>query len=90
MNHQDLIKSLSQETGLPQVKTSEVIERLINTIHHEIKTNGKFTLKNVGSITAISKPERQGRNPATGDTITIQAGTKIKFKTSKALKEFVE
>ena len=53
----------------------------------ELKANGgKAVVREVGTFTVKETPERQGRNPGTGEPIMIAAGKRLAFKPSPALK----
>lgn len=53
----------------------------------DLKSTGTAKIHGVGIFTAEAKAARQGRNPATGEAITIPAQTAVKFKVSKSLKD---
>jgi len=48
-----------------------------------------FTLPGIGKLVLVNRKERLGRNPKTGETITIPAKTVVKFRVAKACKEAV-
>ena len=50
-------------------------------------TNGKLTLTGFGTFVAETRQERQGRNPRTGDVITIAASKVVRFRPGKMLKD---
>jgi DNA-binding protein HU-beta len=55
----------------------------------EVKKNGEFTLPGFGKFVKTKRKAREGRNPATGETIKIAAKTTVKFRASKSLKDAV-
>lgn len=62
-------------------------EQAIADIISELKINGQATLRGFGTFKIKAMAERQGRNPATGESITIPAKNKVAFTPAKALKE---
>jgi DNA-binding protein HU-beta len=89
MNHAELVKHIAVENKLTQSQVKGALNSLAGFIAQGLKTDAKFELKGVGTISTIDTPERQGRNPATGEALIIQAGKRIKLKASKALKDAV-
>ena len=55
----------------------------------EVKTNGEFVLPGFGKLVRSERKAREGRNPATGETIQIPAKTTLKFRVGKAMKDSV-
>ncbi|MCG2777243.1 MAG: HU family DNA-binding protein, partial [Desulfobacterales bacterium] len=52
-----------------------------------LKKEGKLALAGFGSFIVSERKERQGRNPQTGETMTIKASKTVRFRAGKALKE---
>lgn len=95
-----LVASVVEKAGKKKVELSRkqasaVVETMLETIAEEIKKGGKVNLKNFGVFrrhTKPARPKRQGRNPATGETITIAAKPAqnvIKFRPAKVWKDAV-
>ena len=55
----------------------------------EVKKNGEFTVPGFGKLVKATRKAREGRNPATGETIKIPAKTTVKFRLGKAMKDAV-
>lgn len=87
MNTTELAKALAQKTGFSQTKAKETLDLTLGLIADAVVANSEVSLPVLGKIVATYKPARQGRNPATGETITIAASRKATFKASKALKD---
>ncbi len=62
-------------------------EELAKLSYREAKNT--FTLPGIGKLVLVNRKERLGRNPKTGETITIPAKTVVKFRVAKAAKEAV-
>src|SRR3954463_5652166 len=88
-------KATKKKMEVSKRTASQVIELMLETVADEVRKGGKVTLKNFGVFrrhTKPARPKRMGRNPATGEQITIQAKPKqnvIKFRPAKPWKEAV-
>ena len=94
MNKTELITKLAKKTGLTQAKAAEAVDAVFNAnkglIAVELGAGRKVTLPGFGSFSVAQARRRaQGRNPATGKTITIPARKYPAFKVGKTLKEKV-
>ncbi|QZA78662.1 HU family DNA-binding protein [Deefgea tanakiae] len=88
MNKAELITALQNHSGLANKKDVEaILESLAAIITETLKAGDEVTLIGLGKFSAQAKPERQGRNPKTGETLTIAASNAAKFTVSKALKD---
>ena len=88
MNKADLITALQNRSGLANKKDIEtVLESLSAVITETLKSGDEVTLIGLGKFSAQAKPERQGRNPKTGEALTIAASNAVKFTVTKALKD---
>ncbi|MBT7553095.1 HU family DNA-binding protein, partial [bacterium] len=57
--------------------------------YKEVVNNGEFSLPGLGKLVKVNRKAREGRNPATGESIHIPAKTVVKFRVAKAAKEAV-
>lgn len=89
MNKVELIASISEKAELTKVDTEKALKAFIDTVTDELKNGGKVQLVGFGTFEVTERAERQGRNPATGEAITIAASKSPKFKAGKALKDAV-
>ena len=88
MNKAELIAALQNHSGLANKKDIEaVLEGLSAVITETLKAGDDVTLIGLGKFSAQAKPERQGRNPRTGEALTISASNSAKFTVAKALKD---
>jgi len=89
MNKAELIEIISKE-GKISNKTSEiVINALISAIKVALSKGEKVTITGLGTFLVSKRKERKGRNPQTGETITIPAGRLPKFRAGESLRQFV-
>ena len=96
MNKTEMAMKLAKKTGLSQGKAGEVLETLFSAqprtgiIATALDADEKVTIPGFGTFSSKRRGERQGRNPATGATITIPAKKYVHFKPGKTLRERVE
>ena len=89
MNKTELISAMSEKSELTKVDTEKALKAFIDTVTEELKNGGKVQLVGFGTFEVTERAERQGRNPKTGETITIPASKSPKFKASRSLKDIV-
>ncbi len=85
MTKTQTIAALAENTGLSKSDVSNLLDKLADLAYAEAE-NG-FTLPGIGKLMLVQRAERQGRNPATGESITIPAKTVVKFRVAKACKD---
>jgi DNA-binding protein HU-beta len=85
MNKADLIEAISNETGLPKAKSGEVVASILKNITEALKSGDKVSLVGFGTWSTAKRAERKGRNPKTGEEITIPGKTVAKFKAGNEL-----
>ena len=66
-----------------------VMSAMATLAYKEVKKNGEFVVPGLGKLVKINRKARDGRNPATGETIKIAAKTVVKFRVAKAAKDAV-
>ena len=89
MNKQQLVEAMASKSELTKVDAEKALKAFIDTVTEELKNGGKVQLVGFGTFEVAERAERQGRNPKTGEAITIPASTSPKFKAGKALKDIV-
>ena len=85
----EVIKQIAQSTNSSIKTTEETVNELLSVITKNLKDNDKIQFTGFGSFNAKNVPARKGRNPATGDEITISARRQVTFSVGKELKESV-
>lgn len=95
MNKSEMAAKLAQKTGMTQAKATDVVNAIFDTkpghgiIATELDAGRKVSLPGFGSFGTKYRGSRKGRNPATGETITIEGKTYPYFKAGKGLKDRV-
>ena len=90
MSKSELIKALSEKTGLKRVEAGAFVEAFIETIQEELAKGGDVTLVGFGKFAVSERAERTGRNPQTGEKIVIPAHKVPVFKAGKVLKDSIK
>ena len=83
----ELVSALAEKTGLTKAKAKEVLDAHAELLVSELQTSGSVQLAGVGKLKLGERPERQGRNPSTGEAITIKASKTVKFSGGKKFKD---
>jgi len=86
MTKNNLIDHVTEATKGSRKETQLVIDALLATIIETLAKGEKVDLRGFGSFQVSGKKERQGRNPRTGETVTIAARNVAVFKPSKECK----
>ena len=89
MTKTELVTVVATETKVAKKDVDAVITAALAAITEALNDGDKVQLIGFGTFEAKDTEEKQGRNPKTGEAITIPAGKRISFKASKNLKEVV-
>jgi DNA-binding protein HU-beta len=90
MNKADLIQTVVEKTGLTKKDSTKALEAVIDAISESLAKGDKVQLVGFGTFEVRSRKAREGRNPATGEKIKIEASKAPAFKAGKALKDKVK
>ena len=90
MNKTELVGVVSEKAGISKKDTEKVVNAVFESIVDELARGNKMQLVGFGTFEVRKRKEREGRNPATGETITIPALNVPVFKAGKAFKERVK
>jgi len=87
MRQNELVEKIAAEAKIKnRAAIGRALKTLVSTTRHELQTKGKFALAGLGVFKLKARKERKGRNPKTGETLTIPAGKRISFKPAVSLK----
>ena len=89
MNKGDLINKLAESANLTKAQSTDALNAVLDSISEALKEGDKITLVGFGTFSVSRREARSGRNPQTGETITIAAKNVVKFKPGKELSESV-
>jgi DNA-binding protein HU-beta len=86
MTKNELAEKVAASTGLPASQARQALEAAIDAVSNELAAGGEVALAGFGKFSVSHRSARQGRNPATGETINIAASKAAKFSAASALK----
>lgn len=89
MNKTELIAAIANKTELTKKDTEKVLKAFTDVVAEELKKGEKVQLVGFGTFEVSERAAREGRNPQTGETMTIAASKAPKFKAGKALKDII-
>jgi len=89
MNKNELINAIAEHSNLSKANAGRSLDALINTIETTLKAGETIALIGFGTFAVKDRAERTGRNPQTGEEITIAATKVPSFKPGKGLKDAV-
>ena len=87
MTKQQLIEKVAAKTELKKSEVEVAVDSVLAMIAEALRANERVDLRGFGSFVVKERKERQGRNPRTGETITIAAKRGAGFKPGKELTE---
>lgn len=89
MTKTQLVAAMADAMGSDKKVASAALDAIAEIVAREVATGGSVTLPGLGKMVCRARPERQVRNPATGETVTKAADKQVKFAIAKALKDSV-
>ncbi len=90
MHKGDLVEAVAKRMNGSLADAERGVNAVFEEITHALQTGEKVTLVGFGSFETRQRQARQGRNPQTGEPITIKASKTVGFKAGKALKDSVQ
>lgn len=89
MTKSDIINKISGRSGLTKTVCESVIDIFADEVKKCLVDGDKLIIKGFIGFEVSERPEREGRNPKTGEVITFPAVKSVKCKISKAIKDAV-
>lgn len=89
MNKTELIAAVAEKAELSKKDAEKAIKAFTDVVSDELVKGEKIQLVGFGTFEVSERAAREGRNPQTGETMTIAASKAPKFKAGKALKDLV-
>jgi nucleoid DNA-binding protein len=81
----DIVKTISDEIGLTQMKTKEIVQRTFDGIIDALVAEGRIELRNFGVFEVKRRAPRKARNPRTGDNVHVPEKLVVTFKPGKEM-----
>lgn len=89
MTKADIVERVHQRIGLSKKESAEMVEQVFGIIKNTLESGEKIKIAGFGNFVVKQKADRRGRNPQTGDAITINARRILTFKPSQVLKSAI-
>lgn len=89
MNKTEFVAAIADKTGVAKKDVEAVVGSLTDVVAEATSKGDAIQLIGFGTFNLKERAERQGRNPKTGEAITIPASRSVGFKPGKKLKEAV-
>ncbi|WP_136799120.1 MULTISPECIES: integration host factor subunit alpha [Desulfosediminicola] len=87
LTRKDLAEAIANQLGYPQSSCAEIVDSFLDTMKDALLTGETIKLVHFGTFTVRDKAPRRGRNPRTGESITIKKRQTVSFRPSKKLRE---
>ncbi len=89
MTKKEIVKIISEEIGLTQLKTKEIVQKTFNAIVETLVEERRIELRNFGVFEVKVRAARKARNPRTGAKVYVPAKFVVTFKPGKEMEERV-
>lgn len=87
MNNSDLADVIATDHGLAKTDARKIVDAVFDAIGNAAAKGEEISLNGFGKFKVKDSPEREGRNPATGEAMTIKASKKLGFTAAKGVKD---
>jgi DNA-binding protein HU-beta len=89
VNKADLIEHVSRSADLSHAAAQRAVDAMFGAISNSLRNGEPVMLTGFGSFSVAQRAARSGRNPRTGEPITIAASRNPRFKAGKGLKDAI-
>jgi DNA-binding protein HU-beta len=90
MTKADLVSRIAGDGGMTKAQAEKTVDAFVSAVTDALAGGGKVTLVGFGTFSVGERSKRDGRNPRTGEKITIPASKVVKFKPGKSLSDKVK
>lgn len=87
MNKNDLVAAVAEAAGLSKADANKAVDAVFDGITGALKKGDEVRLVGFGTFAVAERAASEGRNPRTGEKISISASKQPKFKPGKGLKD---
>lgn len=85
----EIVRTISEEIGLTQLKTKEIVQKTFDAIVETLVTEGRIELRNFGVFEVKKRAARRARNPRTGEKVDVAEKYVVTFKPGKEMEKRV-
>ena len=89
MTKKEVVKTISEEIGLTQLKTKEIVQKTFDAIVETLVDERRIELRNFGVFEVKKRAARKARNPRTGQRVEVPEKFVVTFKPGKEMEEKV-
>ena len=89
MTKADIVEKIYEKVGFSKKESAELVETVFDLIKSTLEDGDKIKIAGFGNFVVKEKSDRRGRNPQTGEEITIVARKILTFKPSQVLKSAI-
>lgn len=89
MTKKEIVKQISEELGLTQLKTKEIVQKTFDAIVETLLSEKRIELRNFGVFEVKRRKARKARNPRTGERVDVEPKNVVIFKPGKEMEERV-
>ncbi len=89
MTKKEIVKTISEECGLTQLKTKEIVQKTFEAIIDTLVAEGRIELRNFGVFEVKKRAARKARNLRSGDRVDVPEKFVVTFKPGKEMEEKV-
>src|ERR1700730_1052661 len=89
MTKKEIVKQISEELGMTQLKTKEIVQKTFNAIVETLLKDKRIELRNFGVFEVKRRKARKARNPRTGEKVNVEPKNVVTFKPGKEMEEKV-
>lgn len=89
MTKKEIVKTISEEIGMTQLVTKEIVQKTFDAIIETLVAEGRIELRNFGVFEVKKRKSRKARNPKTGDPVEVSEKFVVTFKPGKEMEERV-
>jgi nucleoid DNA-binding protein len=89
MTKKEIVKQISDEIGLTQLKTKEIVQKTFNAIVETLIRERRIELRNFGVFEVKKRKARKARNPKTSESVFVPPKFVVTFKPGKEMEEKV-
>jgi len=89
MTKADLVEKIQTATGFTKKESADMLETVFGIMKSTLESGEKLKISGFGNFEVKQKADRRGRNPQTGEAITIEARRRLSFKPSSLLRKSI-
>ncbi len=87
MTQRDFVNRIAAATGVPKVRVDQVLDLFLDELAEALARDHRVFLRNFGVFRTVDLPARTGRNPRTGEPVSIPASRHVRFRAGKRMRD---